>query len=182
MIQGAYEDAHRLLAAGSAIAESLGDMVTSARCLTYRGIVQTYFTESCELVLVQARETSERASAMLDETDDAWGQALAASQLGAHARRRGEYSVAEAVLLRAVSLARATGERYLLGSCLPKLGNLYLDHGDFARAEPLYREALAAFREIRENWWTGRCLQYLARASRAGAIISSPSCCWAALT
>jgi hypothetical protein len=65
-----------------------------------------------------------------------------------------------------VALARTTGERYLLGSCLPKLGNLYLDHGDFAGAEPLYREALAAFREIREVWWTGRCLQYLARASQ----------------
>lgn len=88
------------------------------------------------------------------------------SQLGAHARRDGEYTLAEAILVRAVHLARATGERYLLGSCLPKLGNVYLDQADYARAEPLYKEALAAFREIREIWWTGRCLQFLARAHR----------------
>ncbi len=166
MIQGAYEDAHRLLAAGADVADNLGDIVMSARCLTYRGIVQTYFHETGDLDISAGRQTAEQAAAMLDETDDIWGQALALSQLGAHARRAGDYDRAERVLLRAVSLARETGERYLLGSCLPKLGSLYMDHEEFAKAEPVVREALAAFREIREVWWTGRCLQYLARASR----------------
>jgi len=41
----------------------------------------------------------------------------------------------------------------------------YLEQGDHAAAEPLYREALAAFREIHELWWTGRCMQFLALVS-----------------
>jgi hypothetical protein len=62
-------------------------------------------------------------------------------------------------------MARTVGERYLIGSCLPKLGTLYLDIGDYEAAEPVYRDALSAFREIREDWWTGRCMQYLALAA-----------------
>jgi len=77
-----------------------------------------------------------------------------------------QYDRAERILLRAVDLARRSGERYMIGSCLPKLGNLYLEHGNHAAAGPLYREALAAFREIREGWWTGRCMQFLALAAR----------------
>jgi predicted ATPase/class 3 adenylate cyclase len=165
MIQGAYDEAYRLLDDGAAMAEALGDPVTQGRCLTYRGIVETYFYEAGKLDESRAIATARFSFSLLERTDDVWGKALAASQLGAHARRAGEFDAAEEILRRAVSLARATGERYLLGSCLPKLGNLYLDQGDFAGAEPLYREALAAFREIRERWWTARSLQFLARAA-----------------
>ena len=109
--------------------------------------------------------TGDRAARLLETTTDTWGQALAISQLGARARRHLKFEEAEPILLRAADLARRTGERYMIGSCLPKLGNLYLEQGDHAAAEPLYREALTAFREIREDWWTGRCLAFLARAS-----------------
>jgi predicted ATPase/class 3 adenylate cyclase len=165
MIQGGYDESHRLLADGAALAESLGDLVTQGRCLTYQGIVETYFHEDGKLDAELPFETSRRGAVLLEQTDDAWGKALAASQIGAHTRRAGDYPRAEAILRRAAELARATGERYLIGSCLPKLGNLYLDHADFGAAEPLYREALAAFRAIREVWWTGRCMQYLALAA-----------------
>jgi tetratricopeptide (TPR) repeat protein len=165
MIQGAYDDAVRLLDDGVSLAEALGDVVTQGRCLTYRAIVETYFHEAGKLDAEHPFETSRRGAALLGTTDDAWGKALAASQIGAHTRRAGDYPRAEVILRRAADLARATGERYLIGSCLPKLGNLYLDHGQYEAAEPLYREALAAFREIREVWWTGRCMQYLALAA-----------------
>jgi tetratricopeptide (TPR) repeat protein len=139
--------------------------VSAGRCLSYRAIVETYFHESGKLDRDSPFETQRRGLALLEGTDDAWGKALAASQIGAHTRRAGDWEGAHVLLERAVELARATGERYLLGSCLPKLGNLYMDRGNYAAAEPLFREALAAFREIREYWWTGRCIQYLAQTA-----------------
>lgn len=166
MIQGDYPDAHRLLDEGAALAEALGDAVTTARCLTYRGIVETYFTEIGLGDQVTAVNTIRLAARIFERTDDAWGKALVASQIGAHARRLGDLAAADRGLRRAVELARATGERYLIGSCLPKLGNLRLELGDYEGAEPLYREALAVFREIRDGWWTARCLHYLAFAVR----------------
>ena len=166
MIQGSYREAERLLDDGAQIAEALGDAVTAGRCLTYRGIVETYFHEAGERDRFESLKTAEIAVSMLESTDDAWGQALALSQIGAHARRAGEFEEAERTLRRAMELARDTGERYLLGSCLPKLGNLYMDRHNYAAASPLYRDALAAFRGIREDWWTGRCMQYLALAAR----------------
>jgi predicted ATPase/class 3 adenylate cyclase len=166
LIQGAYREAERLLDDGFQLGQSLDDLVTAGRCLTYRGIVEAYFHESGEIDRFGPLETAERASAMLEDTTDAWGQALALSQLGSHARRAGDFQSAEQTLRRSVELARATGERYLLGSCLPKLGNLCMDRHDYAAAEPIYREALAAFRDIREDWWTGRCLFYLAATAR----------------
>jgi tetratricopeptide (TPR) repeat protein len=165
MIKGAYDDSYRLLDEGAQVAEALGDVVMQGRCLTYRAIVETYFHESGKLDAEGPFETTRRGAALLETTNDAWGKALAASQIGAHTRRAGDYPAAEAILRRAVDLARAIGERYLLGSCLPKLGNLYLDHQQYEAAEPLFREAFAAFREIREVWWTGRCMQYIARAA-----------------
>jgi tetratricopeptide (TPR) repeat protein len=165
MIQGDYEEGLQRLDEAARVAESLGDIVTAGRCLAYKGIVETYFIESGRIEDAQAVWTANRAVSLLESTPDAWGQALAISQIGAHARRHGNFDEAERILLRAVDLARMTGERYLLGSCLPKLGNLYLELNDHAAAEPLYREALAAFREIREDWWTGRCLSFLAQTS-----------------
>jgi hypothetical protein len=166
MVQGAYDEAFRLLDDGARLAEGLGDVVTRGRCLTYRAIVETYFHEAGQMDREASFETSRRGAALLDGTRDAWGQALAASQIGVHTRRAGDYPRAEAILRRAADLARAVGERYLIGSCLPKLGDLYLDYENYEAAEPLYREALAAFREIREVWWTGRCMQRLAMTAR----------------
>ena len=162
LIQGAYDEARRLLDAAASLAETLGDPVTHGRCLAYRGIVETYFCEAGQIDIDVAMETCRLAVAVLDRTDDTWGQALALSQVGAHARRDGEFARAETLLRQSVDLAESTGERYLLGSCLPKLGNLYRDHQDYDAADPLYRQALAAFRDIRELWWTGRCMMYLA--------------------
>lgn len=166
MIQGAYTESFQLLDEGREVAESLGDQVTAGLCLTYRGIVETYFYESGQLDRETAWETSVAGYVALEQTGDMWGRALALSQLGAHHRRTGDFEEAERLLLQAVQMARAIGERYLIGSCLPKLGNLYLDVKDYAGAEPLFRDALAAFRGIREDWWTGRCMQYLALAAR----------------
>ena len=165
MIQGSYREAERLLDDGAKLAEALVDPVTAGRCLTYRGIVETYFHEAGESDRFGSWRTAEIAAAMLESTDDAWGQALALSQIGAHERRDGASEAAERTLRRAVDLARATGERYLLGSCLPKLGDLYMDREHHEAAEPLYREALAALRDIHELWWTGRCMLYLALAA-----------------
>lgn len=166
MIQGSYQEAYDLLVRGRELAESLGDAVTAGRCMTYYGILESYFHEAGNLDREQPLRTARAAYVMLEQTNDAWGQALSLSQLGAHARRFREFDRAEQLLRQAVSTARAVGERYLLGSCLPKLGNVYLDIEDYAAAEPIFREALAAFREIREDWWTGRCMHYLALAAR----------------
>jgi tetratricopeptide (TPR) repeat protein len=162
LIQGAYDEAHRLLDAGASLAETLGDVVTRGRCLIYRGIVETYFAEAGRLDIDIPKATCRLAVATLEQTDDTWGQALALSQIGAHVRRDGDFARAETILRQSVDLAQSTGERYLLGSCLPKLGNLYRDLQDYEAADPLYRQALAAFRDIRELWWTGRCMTYLA--------------------
>ncbi|MGE3911281.1 MAG: AAA family ATPase [Chloroflexota bacterium] len=165
MIQGTYNESLDLLDAGFRLAEGLGDPVTAGRCLAYRGIVETYFLETGKFTQADALRTAWEAVEILARTDDTWGQALAISQIGAHARRDGDYAESERLLVQAVDLARTTGERYLLGSCLPKLGNLYIESRDFAAAEPQYRDALVAFRAIRENWWTGRCVHYLALAA-----------------
>ncbi|MCC7372685.1 MAG: tetratricopeptide repeat protein [Chloroflexi bacterium] len=162
MIQGAYDEAHALLDQGYELALSLGDRMTAGRSLSYRGIIETYFYETDRLDRDAAWRTSDVSAQLLEATTDRWGQALAVSQLGAHARRVGAFDEAERLLLRASAMARDIGERYLLGSCVPKLGNLYYDVQRYDDAEPLFLEALAAFRELREDWWTARCLQYLA--------------------
>jgi predicted ATPase/class 3 adenylate cyclase len=165
MIQGAYDEAYDLLDEGVSLAEVLGDVVTQGRSQTYRGIVESYFYGIGRIGKEITDRSARHSLELLESTDDAWGQALAASQIGSHLRRDGHFALAEDTLRRACDLARTTGERYLIGSCLPKLGNVYVDQGDFAAAIPLYREALAAFRDLREVWWTGRCLQYLAVAA-----------------
>jgi tetratricopeptide (TPR) repeat protein len=165
MIQGDYQQAHDLLDRGAALAEALGDQITRGRCLVYRGIIETYFWEAGTLDVACAIETMNLAARLLETTDDAWGQALVLSQLGAHARRLREFERAEAVLSRASELARATGERYLIGSCLPKWGNLRVELGDLKGAERLFIEALTMFRELRDGWWAARCLHFLAHAS-----------------
>jgi predicted ATPase/class 3 adenylate cyclase len=165
MIQGEYDEALRLLREAVRLAEELGDIVMAGRCLAYNGIVETYFIESGLIEAAQAMATANRAVRVLEMTEDSWGQALAISQIGARARRHGNFAESERILLRAAALARATGERYLIGSCLPKLGNLYLEQDAYEAAEPLYREALAAFSEIHEDWWTGRCLNFLAHCT-----------------
>ena len=165
MIQGEYDEALEYLNEATQLAESLGDVITTGRCMAYKGIVETYYIESGRIAAADAFGTGDRAARMLETTSDTWGQALAISQLGARARRHLHFRDAERILLRAADLARSTGERYMIGSCLPKLGNLYVEQGDPAAAEPLYREALAAFREIREDWWTGRCLAFLAQTA-----------------
>jgi tetratricopeptide (TPR) repeat protein len=165
MIQGSYDDAFRLLDEGIRLAAALGDVVTQAHCLIYRGIIQSYFHDDADTEERASTEAYERAAALLESTNDSWGQALAASLIGVQVRRAGDYPRAEALLRHASDLARATGERYLIGSCLPKLGTLYVEQGAYEEAKPLYVEALAAFREIREAWWSARCMHYLSVAA-----------------
>lgn len=165
MIQGDYEDSFRLLDEAVDLAEQLGDVVTRGRCTIYHGIVESYFNDDGRLPAGDPLGMYRRAASILESTDDAWGKALAASLVGAFTRREGDLPGAEALLRRASDLARAVGERYLIGSCLPKLANLYVELGRHEAAVPLYLEALAAFREIREVWWTGRCMQFLAMAT-----------------
>jgi predicted ATPase/class 3 adenylate cyclase len=165
MIQGSYDDSFRLLDESITLAEVLGDVVTQARCLIYHGIVESYFHDAGSTEPRTTTEPYDRAVELLESTDDSWGKALAASLIGVQVRRAADYARAEAILRRASDLARATGERYLIGSCLPKLGTLYVERGMYEAAEPIYIEALVALREIREFWWSARCLHYLSVAA-----------------
>jgi hypothetical protein len=60
-----------------------------------------------------------------------------------------------------VALARQTGDRYLVGSILPKCANVAIDLGDLDRAETFGGEALGLFRALNDGWWTARCLNIL---------------------
>jgi predicted ATPase/class 3 adenylate cyclase len=165
MIQGSYDESYRLLNEVARLADELGDVVTLGRCTIYLGIVESYYLDSGTSNGVRPLDTYRRAATLLEATDDAWGKALAASLVGASTRREGDIPAAEAILRRASDLARAVGERYLIGSCLPKLGNLHIVQGRYEAAMPHFIEALAAFREIREVWWSARVMHYLSVAT-----------------
>ena len=73
----------------------------------------------------------------------------------------GDLKTADRLLSELEGLARQAGDRYLLGSVLSKCGRVALMLGERARSERAYREALTLFGELRDGWWTGRCLHSL---------------------
>ncbi len=162
MIQGDYPPAHRLLDQGAALAEAVGDFSTLGRCLSYRRIVEAYLHDEGKLDDEQVDRTTERALDVLMGTTDAWGLALAQSLHGVRLRDRGDHQRAAQVLRNAIALAQTTGDRYLMGTCVPKLANLLSELGDLESAETLFAEALGYLSEIRDGWWASRCMQFLA--------------------
>jgi len=162
MIQGDYQPARQLLNEAANMAEATGDTQLLGRCLGYRRIVEVYLHDMGLLEMAQVRQTTERALDVLTATTDAWGLALVQSLYGVSLRRAGEHQRAAQVLRNAIALAQTTGDHYLIGTCLPKLGTTLVELGDLDAAEPLYGEALEHLAEIRDGWWASRCIQFLA--------------------
>ena len=70
---------------------------------------------------------------------------------GALANGTGDYDRAERWLSEGAALARAAGDRYLLGFLHGELGTVALHHGDLARAAALYEEGLAQVRAVGDD-------------------------------
>jgi non-specific serine/threonine protein kinase len=155
MVQAQYERAIEYFETAAQLYESLGNRREYGRCLTYRGLQYVFSGDQAP-----AWPCFERAVEIAREQDDTWGQALAGSNLAALIRGS-DLTLSGDMLAMYAPLARETGDRYLLGATLPKWGSVSVALGDYQRGEALYREALSLFREMRDGWWTGRCLQLL---------------------
>jgi predicted ATPase len=162
MIQGEYSAAHRLLDQGAALAGEIGDRSTLGRCLSYRRIVEAYLHDEGRFPAEALLRTTGLALDALMGTTDAWGLALAQSLHGVTLRNQGDHQQAAQVLRSSIALAQTTGDRYLMGTCLPKLAFLLYEIGDLDGARALYIEALSHLSEIRDGWWASRCVQFLA--------------------
>ena len=103
------------------------------------------------------------------------------SPAGTVAQRQGDYTKAEPLYSRALAIARATGDRRLVGASLNNLGMLARDRGNYAEAELRYRESIAISEELGDRASlaaNSHQLGVLARArgdmSRPNAASSSP--------
>jgi predicted ATPase/class 3 adenylate cyclase len=96
----------------------------------------------------KARERAERALALYSELGDRMRVAQARHLLGRAFVDLGEAEEGGAVLTEALSEARATGLRSVIGDVLQSLAVARGHAGDMAGARPLFAEALAMFRSV----------------------------------
>jgi non-specific serine/threonine protein kinase len=156
MVQGDYDVARALFKESAEIYRELGEAQGTGRALAYVGIATTLEQhESADEAML------DQAMRLLRHAGDSWGVALVGSNLAMTARRRGDLDTAAALIEEYVGLARTTGDRYLLGSSLAKWSNVVMSLREYDRATALYGEALRLFRELRDAWWTSRCIHYL---------------------
>jgi non-specific serine/threonine protein kinase len=156
MVQGEYDDAAAQLSASVDGYRALGDARSLGRALAYQAI-QDGLRED----FVSERLRCEESLALLRQTDDIWGQALAGSNLAMVSAYESDLKTADRLMIEFEGLARQAGDRYLLGSVRSKVGRVALLLGERERSERAYREALTLFGELRDSWWTGRCLHSL---------------------
>jgi hypothetical protein len=116
-------------------------------------------SRACDAVSAWAEREEHTGTAL------AWARAAASAytpnvaaayRVGIMARRRADYSTAEAWLQHAGSMARRHGDWYGFVLSLNSLGNLHVQHGEFGQARASLAKALAAARRPRGRVAGGR--------------------------
>ncbi|MET0400563.1 MAG: hypothetical protein ABW277_27480 [Longimicrobiaceae bacterium] len=116
-------------------------------------------SRACDAVSAWAEREAHPGTAL------AWARAAASAypsnvaaayRVGIMARRRADYSTAEAWLQHAGSMARRSGDWYAFSVSLVGLGNLYVQRGEFGQAHACLAKALVAARRPRGRVDGGR--------------------------
>ncbi|MFN8637813.1 MAG: tetratricopeptide repeat protein [Chloroflexota bacterium] len=162
LFQGDYAAARPHYEASVAIWRSLGDRQGLGRASMHLGLITQLQDD-----LDGAAAAFEESVALLREVGDLRWLALPLSQLGILAQFRGERGLARGYFEESVALAREAGDRAVLGPALRVYGTWHARGGDLDRAGQLYREGLTLLLDLRESWFTPRCLFSLAGVATA---------------
>ncbi|HEY3081732.1 MAG TPA: tetratricopeptide repeat protein [Chloroflexota bacterium] len=153
-----------------AIGRELDDPAIVVRALRLLGQVQADPEETRRL-FAGALEEAQRSGLIRDALWSRQGLACATFRAGDLAAARAMYEenlrLAGAMDEEDVPMARAQGYLREIGASLEWLGNIALKEGDAVAAEPLYREALAAFLRAPDRFGETHALQGLGLCARA---------------
>ncbi len=146
---------------GAALPQELAEAVRELRAVrTEPGRARpAAVSRACDAVSAWAEREEHTGTAL------AWARAAASAyppnvgaayRVGIMARRRADYSTAEAWLLHAGAMSRRHGDWYGFVLSLNSLGNLHVQHGEFAQARASLAKALIAARRPRGRVPGGR--------------------------
>jgi tetratricopeptide (TPR) repeat protein len=141
------------------------------------------------LIAVSVGQTTEatihlnEAIAIFEQYDRQREIAIVCNSLGDIHLRKAEYSLAQAVFHRALSIAERIGDTPLMSACLGNLGLVAARLGDLAQAEDLLRRGLTLAERVSDpvnsNYWRG----YLALVlQEQGKVVEARDCMRSALT
>jgi DNA-binding CsgD family transcriptional regulator len=109
-----------------------------------------------------ARPHGEEAAALFREVGDAWGLAIALTNLGIVPESQKDYAEAKVLFEESVALFRDLGDPWGLSLALRHLGYVFAGQGDYAGAAALYKESLILCSEQGDKWFSSMCLEDLA--------------------
>ena len=156
-----YDRAHRALDVAIEEAWRAQRPLEVASAYNNRGIV---YRRSGQYA--KALEMFEQALAIDRRLRTRWGQAYDHRNIGMTLHRMGSYEEASGHMERAVALAGEIGDRVSLARALLALGDLRLDEGRLAEAEPLLQKALEESRAVVLPEVEWRALESLGRLLR----------------
>jgi predicted ATPase/class 3 adenylate cyclase len=149
------------------LARDLHDRSGEAWALLELGVIALYDADAAKRLGQSGESLTEASLRAFRELDDPMGAAAALNNLGYYAYTHGDLARADAQLTEALPLARAAGERLLLGMVLDSLGAVAQARNDLEAAVTLYREALVLAYE--SGTWPTLWLALRALASVAAA-------------
>jgi len=159
-VQGAIDDARRLLEQSIQLAEAEKDLPSLATALGYLGRLESvgYIGSG-----VQTREHLEKAISLSRELGDRLGEGFALGYLGYYEYYgAGDIVHGGELLQRSVDLLVEMGDRMMALRPMLGLGLIALEKGEVAEARRRWREALAFSGELRDTWTIGLYLECFA--------------------
>ena len=159
-VQGAIDDARRLLEQSIQLAETGKDLPGLATGLSYLGRLESvgYIGSG-----VQAREHLQKAISLFRELGDRLGEGFSLGYLGYYEYYgAGDIVQGGELLQRSVDLLVEMGDRMMALRPMLGLGLIALEKGEVAEARRRWREALALSGELRDTWTIGLYLECFA--------------------
>jgi len=159
-VQGAIDDARRLLEQSIQLAEAVKDLPSLATGLSYLGRLESvgYIGSG-----VQTREHLEKAISLYRELGDRLGEGFSLGYLGYYEYyAAGDIVHGAELLQRSVDLLVEMGDRMMALRPMLGLGLIALEKAEVAEARRRWREALAFSGELRDTWTIGLYLECFA--------------------
>ena len=156
-VQGATEDARRLLQQSIELSEAGQDLQGLATGLSYLGRLEAVGSVGSG---VSGREHLQRAISLSRELGDRPGEGFSLGYLGyIEYYAFGDLVRGAELLQQSVNLLVELGDRLTSLRMMLGLGLIALEKGDVAEARQRWREALALSRELRDTWTIGLYLE-----------------------
>ncbi len=156
-IQGAAEDARRLLQQSIQLSETRQDRPSLATALSYLGRLEAVGSVGSG---VETREHLQRAISISRELGDRYGEGFSLGYLGYYEYYgTGDLVLGAELLQRSVDLLVEKGDRMMALRPMLGLGLIALERGEVAEARQRWREALRLSRDLRDTWTIGLYLE-----------------------